>query len=62
MHQRVCLLKTTGKRSGVHLGTTTKYLKDNMSRVGGAVNGTVNKYRLYLEDEQQDASNVLDVL
>ena len=28
----------------------------------GALNGTVNEYRLNLEDEQQDASNVLDVL
>ena len=54
MHQRVWLFKTTGKRSGEHL--------DNTSRVGGALNGTVNEYRLNLEDEQQDASNVLDVL
>ena len=28
----------------------------------GALNDTVNEYRLNLEDEQQDASNVLDVL
>ena len=39
-----------------------KRLKDNISRVGGALNGTVNEYRLSLEDEEQDASNVLDVL
>ena len=52
MHQRVCLFKTTWKRSGGHLDTTAKRLK----------NGTVNEYRLNLEDEQQDASNVLDVL
>ena len=62
MHQRVCLFQTTGKRSGGHLGTTAKRLKDNTSRVGGALNGTVNEHRLNLEDEQQDASNVLDVL
>ena len=62
MHQQVCLFKTTGKRSGGHLDTTAKKLKDNTSRVGGALNGTVNEYRLNLEDEQQDASNVLDVL
>ena len=37
-------------------------LRDNTSRVGGALNGTVNEYRLNLEDEQPDASNVLDVL
>ena len=62
MHQRVCLFKTTGKclRSGGHL--TAKRLKDNTSHVGGALNGTVNEYRLNLEDEQQNASNVLDVL
>ena len=36
--------------------------RDNTSRVGGALNGTVNEYRLNLEGEQQDASNVLDVL
>ena len=62
MHQRVCLFKTTGKRSGEPLGTTAKKLRDNINRVGGALNGTVNEYRLNLEDEQQDASNVLDVL
>ena len=63
MHQRVCLFKTTGKRrSGEHLGTTVKKLNDNVNRVGGAISGTVNEYRLNLEDEQQDASNVLNVL
>ena len=62
MHQRVCLFKTTGKRSGCHLGTTVKKLKGNVSRVGGSLDGTVNEYRLNLEDDQQDASNVLDVL
>ena len=62
MNQRVGLFKTTGKRSGEHLDSTAKKLKDNISRVGGALNGTVNEYRLNLEDEQQDASNVLDVL
>ena len=55
MHQRICL-------SGDHLGTTAKKLKDNTSRVGSALNSTVNEYHLNLEDEQQDASNVLDVL
>ena len=59
MHQRICLFKTTGKRSGKHLDSTAKKLKDNTSR---ALNGTVNEYRLNLEDEQQGASNVLDVL
>ena len=62
MHQRVCLFKTTGKRSGEHLDSTAKKLKDNTSRVGGGLNGTVNEYRLNLEDEQPDASKVLDVL
>ena len=64
MHQRVCLFKTTGKRSGGHLeeGTTVKKLKDSASRAGGALDGTVNEYRLNLEDEQQDASNVSNVL
>ena len=57
MHQRVCLFKTTGKRNG-----PAKRYKDNTTRVGGALNGTVNEYRLNLEDEQQDASNVLDML
>ena len=61
MHRRLCLFKTTGKRSGGHLDTTAKRLKDNTSRVGGALNGTVSECRLNLEDEQQDASNVLDV-
>ena len=56
------MFKSTGKRSGGHLDTTAKELKDNTSRVDGALNGTVNEYRLNLEDEQQDASNVLDVL
>ena len=50
-----CLFKTTGKWSGGHLDTTS-------SPVGGALNGTVNEYCLNLQDEQQDASNVLDVL
>ena len=62
MHQRVCLFKTTGKRSGGHLGTIAKRLKDNTSPVGGPLNGTVNEYRLNIEDEQQDASDVLGVL
>ena len=62
IHQRVCLFKTTGKRRGEHLDMATKKFKDNVSRVGGALNGTVNEYRLNLEDEPQDASNVLDVL
>ena len=50
--------ETTGKRSGGHLeeGTTVKKLKDSVSPVGGALDGTVNEYRLNLEDEQQDAS------
>ena len=52
MHQLVCLFKATGKWGGKLL----------ISRVGDALNGAVNEYRLNLEDEQQDASNVLDVL
>ena len=36
-------------------------LEGNISRVGGALNDTVNEYRPNLEDEEQDASNVLDV-
>ena len=39
-----------------------KKLKNNVNRVGGALDGTVNEYRLNLEDEQQNASNVLHVL
>ena len=62
MHQRVCLFKTTGKRSSEDLGTTVKKLKDSVSRVGDALDGTMNEYRINLEDEQQDASNVLDIL
>ena len=61
IHQRVCLFKTTGERSDGG-GPAAKSLRNNTSRVGGAPNGTVNEYRLNLEDEQQDASNVLDVL
>ena len=57
-HQRACLFKATGKRSG----TTVKKLKDNISHVGGALDCTVNEYHLNLEDEQQNASNVLDIL
>ena len=63
MHQRlVCMFKTTGKRRGKHLDRTITKLKDNISRVGGDLNGTVNEYGLNLEYEQKDASNVLDVL
>ena len=62
MHQRVSLFKATGKRSGGHLGTTVKKLKDNVSRVGAAPDGTGNGYRPNLEDEHQDASNELDIL
>ena len=62
MHQRVCLFKTTRKWSGGHLDTTAKRLKDNTSRVGGALNVTVNEYGVNLEDVQKDASNILDVL
>ena len=63
-YQRVCLFNATRKRSGGHLqeGSIVKKLKDNVSHVGGALDGTVNEYRLHLEDEQQDASNLLDVL
>ena len=42
MHQRVCLFKTTGKRSGGHLDTTAKKLKYNTSRVGGVLNSTLS--------------------
>ena len=42
-----------------HIGNV---LLAQTSRVCGALNGTVNEYRLILTDEQQDASNVLDVL
>ena len=50
MHQTVCLFKTTGKRSGGHLSmVAAKKLKDNVNRVGGALDGTVNQYRLNLE-------------
>ena len=56
----VCL-KLLGS-SGEHLDSTAKKLKHNTSCVGGALSGTVNEYHLNLEDEQQDASNVLDVL
>ena len=46
--------------SGEHLeGAAAKKLKDNIIRVGGALDGAVNEYRLILEDEQQDASNAL---
>ena len=62
MHQRTCLFKTTGKRSGEHLGMTAKKLKDNVNCVGGALDGTLGEYRLELEGEQQDASNMLGVL
>ena len=39
-----------------------KRLEDNVNRVGGAQYVTMNDYHLNLEDERQDASNVLDVL
>ena len=44
MHQGVFLFKTTGKRrSGEYLGmAAAKRLKDNVNRVGGALDGTVN--------------------
>ena len=58
MHHRVCLFKTTGKRSGGHLDTTAKKLKDNTSWCSQ----WYHEYCLNLEDEQQDALNVLDVL
>ena len=64
MHQRTCLFKTTGKRSGEHLDEdiTRKKLKDNVNCAGGALDSTLVDYRLDLEGEQQDASNVLNVL
>ena len=39
MHQRTCLFKTTGKRSGEHLGEdiTRKKLKDNVKYVSGVL-------------------------
>ena len=40
----------------------TKKVKYNVNCVGGALDGTMNEFRLNLEDEQQDASNALDVL
>ena len=52
----VCL-KLLGRGSSGLLDTTAKKLKDNTSHFGGALNGTVNEYRLNLEDEQQDSSN-----
>ena len=51
MHQQVCLFKTTGKPSGEHLDSTAKKFKDNTSRVRGALIGTVNEYRVNLEEE-----------
>ena len=51
--------------SGVeHLeeGIPAKKLKDSVSCVGGALDGTLNDYCLNLEGDQQDASNVLNVL
>ena len=56
------MFKTTGKRQKSDGGEPVKRLRDNTSRVGGAFNGTVNGYRLNLEDKQQAASNILDVL
>ena len=61
INESACL-ELLGNGSGGHLGTTAKRLKDNTSRVGGALNGTVNEYRFKLDDEHHDASNVLDVL
>ena len=55
-------LKLLGSGSDGHRDTTAKKLRDNTNSVGGALNDTVNEYRLNIEDEQQDASNVLDVL
>ena len=51
MHQRVCLF------SGGHLDTTEKIIKNNTSRVGGALNGTVSEYRINLKESTFQVEN-----
>ena len=63
-HQRTCLFKTTGQRSNDdgEGSSSTKRFKDRVNHVGGALNDTLVDYLLDLEDEPQDAGNILQVL
>ena len=61
-HQRTCLFKTTGKRSAEHLVNDAKKFKDSVSHVGGALDNILVDNHVNLEDEEQDAANVLKVL
>ena len=54
-HQRTCLFKTTGTRSGKDLNIHSKKTKkDNVKYTCGALENTLVDYCLNLEDEQQD--------
>ena len=62
-HQRTCLFKTTGKRNRREdIETASKKRKDNMNHVGGALDNTLANYQLNLDDEEQDAGNIVGVL
>ncbi len=62
MHDRVCLFKSTGKRKAGPSEDNVKRFKDNVSHIGGALDDTLADYRLNLEEDEQDAGNVLEVL
>lgn len=61
-HQQTCLFKTTGKRMGEDIESESKKRKDNVNHIGGALQNTVDNYRVNLEDEEQYAGNIMEVL
>ena len=62
-HQRTCQFKTSGKRMMVEDNIeVNKRGKDNVRYSGGALQNTLADYQIKLEDEQQDAINIMDLL
>ena len=62
-HQRTCLFKTNGKRCAEdNADTDNKRKRDNVTYIGGALDGTLADYQVGLEHEPQDASNIYSLL
>ena len=59
MHERTCYFKATGKRKAESSHQPTK---KQVLRTGGALEDTIFEYRLNLEDDEQNAPNVFDIL
>lgn len=61
-HQRTCLYKTIGKRMVDEEEKGNKRRKENVRFSGGALQNTLVDYQIDLENEEQNANNVMNVL